>query len=73
MYDDSVKEGLMAENMLTIDQIEKEFGLKRSTVYRYVAKGKLIAHRRVGDRKAYFKREEVVELRKFKPRKRLNS
>ena len=53
--------------MLTIDQVEKEFGLKRSTLYRYVAKGKLATHRRVGDRRAYVKREDVIELIKFKP------
>lgn len=57
----------MPEDMLTVDQVEKEFGLKRSTLYRYVAKGKLSTHRRVGDRRAYVKREDVVKLIEFKP------
>lgn len=57
----------MPEDMLTIDQVEKEFGLKRSTLYRYVAKGKLSTHRRVGDRRAYVKKKDVIELIKFKP------
>ena len=57
----------MPEDMLTIDQIENEFGLKRSTLYRYVAKGELSTHRRIGDRRAYVKRKDVVRLIKFKP------
>jgi predicted DNA-binding transcriptional regulator AlpA len=57
----------MPEDMLTLDQVEKEYGLKRSTLYRHVAKGELSTHRRVGDRRAYVKREDVIKLREFRP------
>lgn len=57
----------MSEDMLTLDQVEKEFGLKRSTLYRYVARGELTTYRIVGDRRAYVKREDVVKLREFRP------
>jgi|GEM_PF-4255952 len=66
-YNDSAKGDYMPEDMLTLDQVEKEFGLKRSTLYRHVAKGELSTYRRVGDRRAYVKREDVVKLIEFKP------
>jgi predicted DNA-binding transcriptional regulator AlpA len=69
-YNDSVKESIMPEEWLTIDQVEKEFGLKRSTLYRHVAQGEISTQRRVGDRRAYVKREDVVKLLEFKPSER---
>jgi excisionase family DNA binding protein len=71
-YNDSAKEDYMPEDMLTLDQVEKEFGLKRSTLYRYVAKGELSTYRMVGDRRAYVKREDVVKLRGFRPSEKRN-
>ena len=60
----------MTDDMLTLDQAEKEFGLKRATLYRYVGEEKLSTYRRVGDRKSYVRREDLIELTKFKPRKK---
>ncbi len=62
----------MPEDMLTLDEVEKEYGLKRSTLYRYVAKDELSTFRIVGDRRAYVKREDVVKLREFRPREKRN-
>jgi len=71
-YNDSAMEDYMPEDMLTLNQVEREFGLKRSTLYRYVAKGELSTYRIVGDRRAYVKREDVFKLRKFRPSQKRN-
>jgi len=60
----------MTDDMLTLDQAEAEFGLKRATLYRYVHKGTLTTYGKVGDRKSYVKRDDLIELTRFKPRKK---
>ncbi|GAI71283.1 unnamed protein product [marine sediment metagenome] len=57
------------QNMLIIDEIEHEYGLKRSTLYFYVRKGLLTPYKKIGDRKSYFKKSEVENLLQFQPRK----
>lgn len=59
------------QNMLTIDEIEHEYGLKRSTLYIYTRKGLLTPYKKIGDRKSYFKKFEVEYLLQFQPRKTL--
>ena len=56
------------QGMLTIDEVEREFALKRSTLYRYVRRGLLTPYKRVGDRRSYFKRSEIENLIQFQPR-----
>ncbi len=57
------------KDMLTAEQVEHEFALKRSTLYRYVRLGSITPYRRAGDRKSYFKRTEVESIVQFQPRK----
>lgn len=57
------------EDMLTIDEVEREFALKRSTLYRYVRLGSITSYRRAGDRRSYFKRAEIESIVQFQPRK----
>lgn len=61
------------EDMLTIDEVEREFGLGRSTVYKYARKGVITPYRRAGDRRSYFKRRDLEELTQFQPRKTKSS
>ena len=39
--------------MLTAEQVEREFSLKRSTLYRYVRLGWITPYRRAGDRRLF--------------------
>jgi len=57
------------QNMLTIDEVEREFTLKRSTLYHYVRRDLITPYKRVGDRRSYFKRSEIENLIQFQPRK----
>jgi len=56
-------------DMLTIDEVEQEFGLGRSTVYKYARKGVITPYKKAGDRRSYFRRRDLEELTKFQPRK----
>jgi len=57
------------QSMLTLDEVERDFALKRSTVYVYVRKGVLTPYRKVGDRRSYFMRSEIENLVQFQPRR----
>lgn len=56
------------KDMLTLAEVEREYGLKRSTVYNYIKKGSITPYKRVGDRRSYFKRSELDKLTEFQPR-----
>ncbi len=58
-----------SEDMLTIDEVEREFALKRSTLYRYVRLGSVTSYRRACDQRSYFKRTEIESIVQFQPRK----
>lgn len=53
------------DEFLTLEEAERHFGLKRSTLYRYVQKGQLSTYRRSGDRKAYVRRSDLEALRRL--------
>jgi len=57
------------KDMLSMDEVEREYGLKRSTVYKYVKKSLITPYKRVGDRRSYFKRHELEKLTQFQPKK----
>jgi len=56
------------KDMLTLAEVEREYGLKRSTVYKYIRKGSITPYKRAGDRRSYFKRSELDKLTEFQPR-----
>lgn len=56
------------KDMLTLAEVEQEYGLKRSTVYKYIRKGSITAYKRAGDRRSYIKRSELDQLTTFQPR-----
>ena len=58
-----------AKDMLNIAEVEREYGLRRSTLYNYVKKGLITLYKKAGDRRSYFKRRELEELTKFQPKK----
>ena len=58
-----------SEDMLHLAEVEREYGLKRSTMYSYVKKGLIMPYKRAGDRKSYFRRRELEVLTEFRPRK----
>ena len=58
-------ESRATEDMLTLDEAEQEYGVKRSTLYRYVQKGELHTYRRGMDRRAYVRRSDVERVRGF--------
>ena len=55
-------------DMLTLEEAEREYGLKRSTLYRWAKRGQVQVYRRPGDRKSYVRRSEVEKLKEFRPR-----
>lgn len=57
------------KEMLNIDDVEREYGLRRSTVYKYIKKGLITPYKKAGDRRSYFKRHQLEELTRFQPRK----
>ena len=56
------------KDMLNLAEVEREYGLKRSTVYKYIKKGSITPYKRAGDRRSYFKRSELEKLTEFQPR-----
>lgn len=54
------------QGLLSLDEIEAEFGVDRSTIYRQRKAGKINQFKKVGDRRAYYRRHDVEEL--LKPR-----
>ncbi len=59
------------DEMLTIDEAEQEFGIKRATIYKYAKRGDITTYRRRGDRKTYVRRGEMKQLREFRPQYRI--
>ena len=53
--------------MLTLDDAEHEYGVKRATLYRYVQRGHLKTFRRGMDRRTYVRRADVEALRRLRP------
>ena len=56
------------KDMLNLAEVEREYGLKRSTVYAYIKKGSITPYKKAGDRRSYFKRSELDKLTEFQPR-----
>jgi hypothetical protein len=58
----------IAEEMglVTLADAEREYGVKRSTLYRYVRQGDLKTYRRAMDRRTYIRRADLVRLRCFR-------
>jgi predicted DNA-binding transcriptional regulator AlpA len=56
------------KDMLTLAEVEQGYGLKRSTVYKYIRKGSITPYKKAGDRRSYFKRSELDKLTEFQPR-----
>lgn len=54
------------DELLSVEQIEAEFHVHRSTFYRHARKRGIHPYQRPGDRRSYFRRVEVEEL--FRPR-----
>jgi hypothetical protein len=52
--------------MLTLAEVEKRYGVKRATLYRYVHAGKLRTYRRGMDRRTYVTRRDLEALREFR-------
>ena len=58
---------LFDEEMLTLEEAEEQYGVKRSTLYRYIHKGQLTTYRRAMDRRVYLRRAQLEALRSFRP------
>jgi predicted DNA-binding transcriptional regulator AlpA len=54
------------DELLSLDKIEEEFGVDRSTIYRRRKAGEIKQFKQVGDRRAYYRRHDIEEL--LKPR-----
>ncbi len=53
------------DQMLTLEEAERWYGVKRSTLYRYIRRGILPTYRRALDRHVYVRRADLDELRRF--------
>lgn len=60
-------ESTVSGDMLSLEDAEREFGLKRSTLYRYIRKGLLQTYRRAMDKRTYVRRADLEQLRRFQP------
>ena len=50
------------QGLITIEAAAAEFGVHRTTLFRYVAERRLARHRLMGDRKTYVSRGDVLRL-----------
>lgn len=50
------------QGLISIEAAAAEFGIHRTTLFRYVAEGRLVRHRLLGDRKTYVSRPDVLRL-----------
>lgn len=57
------------EDLLTREDIVREFRVSPATVSRCQKRGELTALKRRGDRKHYFRRSEVDEAMRLQPKK----
>ena len=53
-------------DLLALDDAATEFGVSRSTLFRFVAKGELARFKRAGDRRTFVSRGQVRTLVSFK-------
>jgi len=60
-------QALTDDEWLTVEQVERRYGVKRSTLYRYMQRGFLPSFRRAMDKRVYLRRIDVEALRRFKP------
>jgi hypothetical protein len=65
MQKDAMAEPAAIDDMLTLEEVENRYGIKRATLYRYVQKGALNTYRRAMDKRAYVRRADVEALRRF--------
>jgi predicted site-specific integrase-resolvase len=56
--------------LLTLEQVEASYGVKRSTLYRYIQRGYLSTYRRAMDKHVYLRRADVDALRRFRQSER---
>ncbi|MBI2863160.1 MAG: hypothetical protein HYX94_01175 [Chloroflexi bacterium] len=54
------------DEFLTLEQAERRYAVKRSTLYRYIGKGYLSTYRRAMDKRAYVKAADIEALRRFR-------
>jgi hypothetical protein len=63
-------ESAATDEMLTLDEAERQYGVKRATLYRYVQHGSLKTFRRAMDKRAYVRRADLEALRRFRESER---
>ena len=56
-----------SDELLTLMEAEREYGVKRSTLYRYIQRGELRTYHRAMDKRAYLRRADLETLRRFHP------
>jgi predicted site-specific integrase-resolvase len=57
----------VANEMLTLEEVDRDYGVKRATLYRYAQKGHIKIYRRGMDRRAYVRRSDIEAIRSFHP------
>ena len=55
-----------ADDLLTLAEAEHRFGVKRSTLYRYIQRGDLPTYRRAMDRRVYVRVADLEALRRYR-------
>ena len=55
-----------ADRLLTLEEAEQRYGVRRSTLYRYIQKGALPTYRRAMDRHVYIRQSDLEVLRQFR-------
>ncbi len=61
-----MSEPAVSVDLLSIVEAEREYGIKRATIYRYIQKGELKTYRRGMDRRAYLRRADLADIRRFR-------
>ena len=52
--------------LLTLEQVEQWYGVKRSTIYRYIRRGEIQTYRRAMDKRVYIRRADLEAIRRFR-------
>jgi predicted DNA-binding transcriptional regulator AlpA len=55
-----------------VNDVAREFGIGRTTLYRLIKKYKLPLYKREGDRRSYVDREEVRRIMELRPKGELS-
>ncbi|MBI4319527.1 MAG: helix-turn-helix domain-containing protein [Chloroflexi bacterium] len=58
------------QELLSLKQVEQRYGVKRSTLYRYIQKGDISTYRRAMDKRVYVRKKDIEELRRFRAAER---